>query len=137
MNLIDVVKDSFKKQFSTEPAFVVRAPGRVNLIGEHTDYNDGFVLPMAIDRAVYIALRPRSDKKVRLYSIDFEIWGEFSLGELQKDKGWPLLSATNFPAAKHWRNASAQSLAYFSPPAVVRSVIRSVSKATQRWRTDS
>ncbi len=87
-DLITIVKDSFKKQFSTEPAFIVRAPGRVNLIGEHTDYNDGFVMPMAIDRAVYIALRPRSDKKVRLYSIDFEIWGEFSLQDLQKDKGW-------------------------------------------------
>ena len=57
-DLITIVKDNFKKQFSAEPAFVVRAPGRVNLIGEHTDYNDGFVMPMAIDRAVYIALRP-------------------------------------------------------------------------------
>ena len=88
MNLVDVVKESFAKQFSVEPAFIVRAPGRVNLIGEHTDYNDGFVLPMAIDRAVYIALRPRDDKRVRLYSIDFEIWGEFSLDDLQKDSGW-------------------------------------------------
>jgi galactokinase len=88
MNLIDVVKDVFRKQFTAEPAFVVRAPGRVNLIGEHTDYNDGFVMPMAIDRAVFIALRPRDDKKVRLYSIDFEIWGEFALDNLQKDSGW-------------------------------------------------
>ena len=92
MNLIDVVKESFKKQFSAEPAFVVRAPGRVNLIGEHTDYNDGFVMPMAIDRAVYIALSQESDKRVRLYSIDFEIWGEFSLEDLQKDKGWLSIS---------------------------------------------
>jgi galactokinase len=88
MNLIDVVSETFKKHFSTKPAFVVRAPGRVNLIGEHTDYNDGFVLPMAIDRAVYIALRPREDKSVRLYSIDFDAWGEFNLDNLQRDSGW-------------------------------------------------
>lgn len=88
MNLIDVVKEAFVKQFSAEPDFVVRAPGRVNLIGEHTDYNDGFVMPMAIDRAVYIALRPRPDKTVRLYSVDFGVWGEFLLGNLKKDSGW-------------------------------------------------
>jgi galactokinase len=87
-DLIAVVKDTFKKQFSTDPSTVVRAPGRVNLIGEHTDYNDGFVLPMAIDRTMYIALRPRKDKKVRVYSIDFDVWGEFDLDNLQKDKGW-------------------------------------------------
>ena len=51
--------NAFQQRFAADPAFIVRAPGRVNLIGEHTDYNDGFVLPMAIDRAVWIALRPR------------------------------------------------------------------------------
>ena len=48
----------FEKRFGGRPAIVARAPGRVNLIGEHTDYNDGFCLPMAIDRATWIALRP-------------------------------------------------------------------------------
>jgi galactokinase len=46
----------FEQRFGVEPAFVARAPGRVNLIGDHTDYNDGFVLPMAIDRAVWVAV---------------------------------------------------------------------------------
>ena len=52
------IQQAFEKYFNAKPAFIVRAPGRVNLIGEHTDYNDGFVLPIAIDRAIWIALRP-------------------------------------------------------------------------------
>ena len=80
--------NTFIDQFGEPPAFVVRAPGRVNLIGEHTDYNDGFVLPMAIERAIWIAARPRVDQTVQLHSLD---WGEtavFSLTHLQKESGW-------------------------------------------------
>ena len=61
----------FQRRFGGAAAFVARAPGRVNLIGDHTDYNDGFVLPMAIDRAVWIALRPRGDGRVSVHSLDF------------------------------------------------------------------
>ena len=88
MGLEQTVYDTFKERFGTAPAKIVRAPGRVNLIGEHTDYNDGFVLPMAIDRAVWLALRPRKDGQVRLYSHDFGVWGTFSLDALEKSKGW-------------------------------------------------
>src|SRR5688572_19970885 len=56
-----------------------RAPGRVNLIGDHTDYNEGFVLPMAIDRSVWIALRPRDDRRVVVYSVDFAERAGFDL----------------------------------------------------------
>ncbi|MCY4539166.1 MAG: galactokinase family protein, partial [Chloroflexi bacterium] len=59
-----IVETEFRKAFNDSPAFIVRAPGRVNLIGEHTDYNDGFVFPMAIERATWIALRPRDDNQV-------------------------------------------------------------------------
>ena len=62
----------FNQRFGEAPAVVVRSPGRVNLIGEHTDYNDGFVLPLAIDRAAWIALRPRNDCRVSIYSIDYK-----------------------------------------------------------------
>jgi len=62
----------FAEQFgTTEPPGVAFAPGRVNLIGEHTDYNEGFVLPMAIDRGVVIAFRPRADRRVRAHAALF------------------------------------------------------------------
>ncbi len=67
----------------------MRAPGRVNLIGEHTDYNDGFVLPLAIDRAVWIALRPRDDRRVAVHSLDFAQPVEFGLDEIRHGgPGW-------------------------------------------------
>ncbi|MCI0395853.1 MAG: galactokinase [Chloroflexi bacterium] len=85
----EVVSDAFYQRFGQAPTVVVRAPGRVNLIGEHTDYNDGFVLPMAIDRAVWIALRPRPDQRVLLHSLDFEQAAGFSLDQLRHENaGW-------------------------------------------------
>jgi galactokinase len=89
MSLQKEVSREFEKRFGVSPDLIVRAPGRVNLIGEHTDYNDGFVLPMAIDRAIWIALRPRSDDEVRVYSIDFEQSATFSLRAFQHQaEGW-------------------------------------------------
>lgn len=80
---------AFTERFGEAPAVVVRAPGRVNLIGEHTDYNDGFVLPMAIDWAAWIALRPRDDGEVLIHSLDFDSSAAFSLGNLQNTQsGW-------------------------------------------------
>lgn len=79
----------FTQRFGEAPAVVVRAPGRVNLIGEHTDYNDGFVLPLAIDRAAWIALRPRNDCRVNVHSIDYKEAREFDLNALKHEKaGW-------------------------------------------------
>lgn len=65
------VEAAFALRYGAPPAFVVRAPGRVNLIGEHTDYNDGFVMPLAIDRALWIALRPLAGGQVRAHSLDY------------------------------------------------------------------
>ncbi len=67
---------------------VIRSPGRVNLIGEHTDYNDGFVLPLAIDRAIWVAARPREDGVVRVWSEQAGGWAEFSLTGLARAPGW-------------------------------------------------
>ncbi|MFN8528302.1 MAG: galactokinase [Anaerolineae bacterium] len=84
MSLETTVRTAFVEQFGSEPTAVIRAPGRVNLIGEHTDYNDGFVMPMAIDRAVWIALRPRQDPYMVVYSIDYRELAEVSLLEMVK-----------------------------------------------------
>lgn len=79
---------SFESHFNAKPRWVVRAPGRVNLIGEHTDYNDGYVLPMAINHAIWIALRPREDDQVHIHSLDLEQDSVFRLGHLEKSEGW-------------------------------------------------
>ncbi|KPL71993.1 galactokinase [Ornatilinea apprima] len=80
------VKTAFERIYVEKPAFVVRAPGRVNLVGEHTDYNDGFVFPMAIDSGVWIALRPRVDRKVVIQSLDFNETIAFDLLQLEAEK---------------------------------------------------
>lgn len=82
------VEDRFRDLFAVDPESLVRAPGRVNLIGEHTDYNDGFVLPMAIDREVRIALRKRTDGLVRVHSLDLDDQAEFRLGDIELGVGW-------------------------------------------------
>lgn len=82
------LSQQFETHFNAKPVFIARAPGRVNLIGEHTDYNDGFVLPMAIDRAVWLALRPRDDGQVRLFSLDLGVESAFELNSLRRDGDW-------------------------------------------------
>ncbi len=88
MSLQEKVTREFERRFGVPPAFVARAPGRVNLIGEHTDYNDGFVLPMAIDRAMWIAGRPRDDRRVVGHSLDLDQIADFALGDMRKESGW-------------------------------------------------
>jgi galactokinase len=89
MTALAEVRRSFTRRFEGEPTIVVRAPGRVNLIGEHTDYNDGFVMPVAIDRWVWIALRPRDDGQVSLTSLDLAEAIDLDLSALQRGgAGW-------------------------------------------------
>ena len=81
------VQAEFRQRFGAEPAFLARAPGRVNLIGDHTDYNDGFVLPMAIDREVWLAVRARDDRRVFVHSIDFDEDATFALDDGSARRG--------------------------------------------------
>ncbi len=87
MAVEEVVYQTFEERFGEAPAIVVRAPGRVNLIGEHTDYNDGFVMPLAIDRASWIALRPRPDRRVIVHALDFGEQDAFDLDDLAPRRG--------------------------------------------------
>lgn len=96
MDLKELLRDHFRKNFGGDEGLVFgRAPGRVNLIGEHTDYNDGFVFPMAIDFQIMLAARRRSDRLVRIYSVDYEDAVEFSLDQtidFDNDHRW-----SNYP----------------------------------------
>ncbi len=75
---IEAAQEACRREFGS-PEIRAQAPGRVNLIGEHTDYNDGFVFPAAIDREVGVAMRRRTDRLVRLYSETYRRHDEFDL----------------------------------------------------------
>ena len=86
---ISKLKEKFKSLFNAEP-LLVRSPGRVNIIGEHTDYNEGFVLPAAIDKAIYIALGKREDNLISLYAQDYQQSHEVDLSSVAPtNKHWP------------------------------------------------
>lgn len=88
-SMIDQVQTTFRKKFSQDP-LLIRAPGRVNLIGEHTDYNEGFVLPAAIDKAMYFAIAPNGLSTCRLHALDMGEDFEFDLNEFKPlEGGWP------------------------------------------------
>ena len=70
MSIEEITTTKFKDRFGEAPAHIVRAPGRVNLLGEHVDYNDGFVLPIAIDRATWLAFSPSDKEHTTLVAAD-------------------------------------------------------------------
>jgi len=99
------VKNLFKKKFNHNPDWIACAPGRVNLLGEHVDYNEGIVLPSAIDRSVYIAGSPTDDRIVTLIASDLNDSSSFSLDQLEKKidlEGNPLPHWALYPAGVAW-----------------------------------
>lgn len=80
----------FRELFGADP-LIVRSPGRVNIIGEHTDYNEGFVLPAAIDKAAWVAISPRTDGEIRLYAKDLNQHFSIRVSDIQPQKkpSWP------------------------------------------------
>jgi len=82
MNLQDL-KSKFKNLYNAEP-LLVRSPGRINIIGEHTDYNEGFVMPAAIDKAIYVGISKRNDNEVHLFSESYQQSDVSSVTDLKK-----------------------------------------------------
>ena len=87
--IVNEVRSSFEQRFGVEP-IVIKAPGRINLIGEHTDYNNGFVLPAAVDQAIYLAIGKSGSSESTLVSLDMDQTFEFSINDFQptKEKLW-------------------------------------------------
>ena len=83
------LKTAFSNQYGAEPRLWVRAPGRVDLMGSHTDYNLGYVLTLPIDRDTWIAARARADREVRVNSLNVEGEGRFSLDNITRDEHSP------------------------------------------------
>jgi galactokinase len=89
MTRLSTIVERFRARFHATPC-LYRAPGRVNLIGEHTDYNDGFVMPAAIEFYCWVAISPREDHRLGIYSEEFSSSTEVDLsaGEVQPSKSW-------------------------------------------------
>src|SRR5580692_9485333 len=84
------VKEKFRSLFSDDRPLMVRSPGRVNLIGEHTDYNNGFVLPAAIDKAICMAVSPRADRELHIVALDLDSSYRGSIDRLERSPlHWP------------------------------------------------
>jgi len=81
--------DTHRKLFGSGEVTIHKASGRVNLIGEHTDYNDGYVLPTPIDRHIYVASSPRSDSRVVAHALDLEDKAEFNLRSMKRSPEHP------------------------------------------------
>ena len=87
-----MIREAFRKHYGTDQDLrIFRAPGRVNLIGEHTDYNLGFVLPVALDLACYVAAAPSSDGRIHVYS-----------EEKQESRDWPAADTGDLAPAHNW-----------------------------------
>ena len=96
---------SFEQKFKRKHVVVARAPGRVNLLGEHVDYNQGVVLPAAIDREVHLAAAPTENGRVTLQAIDLDRSVEFNLNEVEKRidvEARPLPEWALYPAGVAW-----------------------------------
>src|SRR5215213_6435534 len=105
MNPQEIVVTKFQERFGETPAYIIRAPGRVNLLGEHVDYNDGFVMPIAIDRATWLAFSPSDTDQTMLVAFDLSEEISFMPETLQAKTdaaGKPMPTWALYPAGVMW-----------------------------------
>lgn len=91
--MLDNITQTFQSHFSTTP-LIAFAPGRINLIGEHTDYQEGFVFPAAVEKGIWVAIQTNDLDVCQLYSLDFDQEFKFELDAFspkKKDIGQPML----------------------------------------------
>src|ERR1051325_7701593 len=86
--MIKSIEALFHEKYGKQPV-IVAAPGRVNLIGEHTDYNQGFVLPGAVDKKIYMGVAENGTNTVNIFAKQFNNSFSFSLDDINPVKGWP------------------------------------------------
>src|SRR5665647_90245 len=86
----------FAESFTSQPKLYF-SPGRINLIGEHVDYNDGFVMPAAINKGVYYAIAENDSNEIHFYAMDFDEWLSIGITDVKKMNGWKnyVLSVVN------------------------------------------
>ena len=91
-----IVYDHFKEQFTSEPILYF-SPGRINFIGEHIDYNDGFVMPAAIDKGIYYAINENNSDVMNFYAVDFKEKLSLKFSDVKKSTSWKnyVLSVVN------------------------------------------
>lgn len=102
MTLIEKLQATFFQTFHRETAVIVRAPGRINLLGAHVDYSEGLVLPATIDQAVWLAAAPTNDKIVTIQTVDFNEKGQFNLPSLRVNASSVVGPWLNYPMGMAW-----------------------------------
>lgn len=105
MSITDLIIAEYQKRFNAAPTFIAYAPGRVNLLGEHVDYNNGFVTPTAIDRATWVAFSASGSDQTTLVAIDLAeeaSFGPENLDAKTRMDGTPLPEWAKYPAGVMW-----------------------------------
>ena len=110
MDIAEQITDAYCQRFNEDPSLIARAPGRVNLLGEHVDYNNGFVLPAAIDRAVWLAFSPSETDQTTLVAADLSeevSFGPENLATKTQSDGSALPEWARYPAGVMWALSTA------------------------------
>jgi galactokinase len=141
-----VMTAAFRARFASEPSVWVRAPGRVELMGSHTDYNLGRVLTLPIDRDTWIACRPRGDRIVHAYSLDLDQAVAFTVSDLARTGDWgDYLRGVADALERSWRGVSGLDLVVhstipigggLSSSAALEAAVATAWRVIGRWQAE-